>query len=321
VTGANGFVGRALGDLLQARGHLVRGAVRSLEADDRGALDVVETGVLGPETRWEPALAAVSVVVHLAARVHVVRDAAADPLAEFRRVNVEGTRRLAMQAAAAGVRRMVLLSSVKVHGESSAHPLTECDRPCPEDAYGISKWEAEQILAEVGRQTGLEWVVLRPPLTYGPGVKANFYALLRAVARGLPLPLSAIDNRRSLLYLGNLVDAIGVCLQHPAAANRTFLVSDGEDLSSPELVRRMARALGVRARLVPVPVGLLRLAGSALGRRDAVARLVGSMQIDSSLIRRELSWAPPYTVDRGLADTARWFLSQPGTRFGAPRAG
>jgi nucleoside-diphosphate-sugar epimerase len=308
VTGATGFVGSALCEHLAQQGLAVRRALHGAPVLPVG--DDVTVGDIGPRTDWREALEGVDVVVHLAARVHMKRQAAANPLAEYRGVNVHGTRQLAVAAAGAGVKRLVFLSSVKVNGERTVRPFAEADTPHPEDAYAISKWEAERAVAEVGQHTGLQWVILRPPLIYGPGVKANFRALMQAIARGVPLPLGAIDNRRSLLYLGNLVDAIRLCLVHPAAANRTFLVSDGEDLSTPDLVRRLGRALGTRPRLMSIPVGWLKLAGGILGRRDALARLTDSLQVDSALIRRELGWTPPFTVDQGLAETALWFRSQ-----------
>jgi nucleoside-diphosphate-sugar epimerase len=254
----------------------------------------------------------VNAVVHLAARVHTLRETAADPLAEYRRVNLDGTRRLAAAAARQGVSRLVFVSTSKVNGEASARPFTESDSPRPEDAYARSKWEAEQALARIGQETGLGYVILRPPLVYGPGVGANFGRLMRWVARGVPLPLGAVDNRRSLLYLGNLVDAIRVCLDHPAAGGRTYLLSDGEDVSTPELVRRIAAALGVAPRLFSVPVPLLRLAASTIGQRQEIERLVGSLQVDSARIRRELGWSAPATMREALAETARWFRTSTG---------
>lgn len=299
VTGANGFVGQALRAQLAARGQVVKAAVR------RPLPAGIVVGELGAETVWSVALADCDAVVHLAARVHVMRDGAADPLAAFRAVNVEGTLNLARQAARAGVKRFVFLSSIKVNGEGRDEPYGEADSATPVDPYAISKWEAEQGLREIAAQTGMEVVILRPPLVYGPGVKANFARLIRAVDRGWPLPLGAIHNRRSLLFLGNLVDAIRLCLEHPAAANRTYLLSDGEDISSPELVRRLARAMGKPARLLPVPAWAFGMAGRLLGKRQEVARLLGSLTIDSRAIRRELGWVPPYTLDQGLALTVR----------------
>jgi nucleoside-diphosphate-sugar epimerase len=305
VTGANGFVGHALCAHLAQQGLSVRRAVRG--PPNAQAHDVAAVGDIGPDTDWRAALQDVDAIVHLAARVHVMRDTAVDPQAEFRRVNVGGTRHLARMAAKAGVRRFVFLSSVKVNGESSQCPFRETDQPHPEDAYGVSKWEAEQALMTLAREAGMQWVVLRPPLIYGPGVGANFLKLMRALDRGLPLPLGALENRRSLLYLGNLVDAIRVCLSHSAAVDQVFLLSDGEDVSTPELVHRLAAALRVRPPLVSVPLRLLRLAGRVTGRMGAVERLTGSLQVDSSKIRAALGWAPPFSLDQGLAHTADWY--------------
>lgn len=306
VTGANGFVGRAVCTVLRQAGHATLPAVRR----PSGLAEERVVGDIDPATDWRAALSGVESVVHLAARVHMMHDSAVDPLAAFRSINTAGTLNLARQCATAGVQRFVFVSSVKVNGEERAAPYTEADTPAPEDAYAISKWEAEQGLRQIGAATGLEVVILRPPLVYGPGVGANFLALLRAVARGIPLPLGAINNQRSLIYVGNLADAIVRCLDHPAAAGQTFLVSDGEAVSTPELMRRMAAALGRDARLVALPVPLLR-AAAALARKSAlVTRLAGSLAIDSSKIRRKLDWSPPFTLDEGLRETVAWYANR-----------
>jgi nucleoside-diphosphate-sugar epimerase len=303
VTGAAGFVGSALVDALQDR---ARRALRQPAADPRRGDAVV--GDIGPDTDWRSALAGVDCVVHLAARTHVLQEDAADSLAAYRRINVEATRNLARQAAAAGVRRFVFLSSVKVNGEATAaQPFSDVDPPLPEDAYGVSKREAEDALWQIGADTGMEVMILRAPLVYGPGVKGNFLRLLRAVARGLPLPLASIDNRRSLVYVGNLVDVIVACVDAPAAAGKTWLVSDGEDVSTPALIRKLAAASGKPPRLLPCPVALLRFGAALLGRRAAAQRLTGSLQVDSSRIRRELGWQPRYSLDQGLNATVRWY--------------
>lgn len=310
VTGADGFVGRALCEALVAAGRGARRAVRRLDHASTGAVAV---GDIGPDTNWNAALDGVSCIVHLAARTHVLRETAADALAAYRRINVAGTERLARAAAARGTRRLVFLSSVKVNGEGTGErPYTEEDAPRPEDAYGISKTEAERALAGIASETGLEITVLRPPLVYGPGVKGNFLRMLGLVARGVPLPLGAIDNRRSFIYLGNLVDAIVQALDVPRAAGRTYLAADGEDLSTPALVRAMAAALGAKPRLVPFPLALLKVAASLAGRGAELARLAGSLQVDSSRIRHELGWQPPYTVSQGLERTAKWYRDGPG---------
>lgn len=226
----------------------------------------------------------------------------------YRTVNVAGTEKLARDAAAAGVRRLAFLSSIKVNGERTTDgPFTEDDMPRPEDAYGISKWEAEQSLWKIAADTGLEVVVLRAPLVYGSGVKGNFLRLMNLIARGCPLPLASVHNKRSLVYLGNLVDVLIAAAQAPAAAGHTYLVSDGEDMSTPALIRGIAKALDVPPRLFPVPVPLLRAGGALLGRGGEAARLTGSLQIDSSKIRRELGWRSPFSVAQGLEETGRWY--------------
>ncbi|WP_018076481.1 NAD-dependent epimerase/dehydratase family protein [Thiobacillus denitrificans] len=299
VTGAAGFVGRALCSQLTGAGQAVIPAVR------RGSelQGEVVIGDIGPSTDWRLPLAGCDAVVHLAARVHMMQESVQDPLALYREINTEATLNLAQQAAQAGVRRFVFISTIKVNGEGRDAPYRETDAATPEDPYAISKWEAEQGLRRIAQETGLEVVILRPPLVYGSGVKENFRRLLDTVARGWPLPLGAIHNRRSLLYLGNFVDAIRVCIEHPAAAGQTFLLDDGHPVSTPELVRALARAMGRPARLFPVPVGVLRLVGTMLGKRAPVARLTGSLYVDSSAIRSRLGWTPPYSLAEGLAET------------------
>ena len=303
VTGATGFVGTALRARLAASRHEVVPAVRSKS----GLPHEVVVGNLDASTDWRPALTGCDVVIHLAARVHVMNDAAQDPLALYRATNTEATLNLARQAAQAGVKRFVFISTIKVNGEGCDAAYLETDVPAPTDAYAISKWEAEQGLQRIAAETGLEVVILRPPLVYGPGVKANFLRLMQMVKRGWPLPLGAIYNRRSLLYLGNFVDAIRLCVEHPDAASQTFLLDDGEPVSTPELIRALARAMGRPARLPAVPVGVLELGGALLGKREAVARLTGSLFVDGSAIRSRLGWVPPYTMQQGLdATVAGW---------------
>ena len=254
---------------------------------------------------WEKILGGINTVVHLAARVHVIHDSSADPLTAFRMVNLSGTMNLARQAAAAGVKRFIFISSVKVNGESTqpGRAFTEADAPNPQDAYGQSKFEAEQGLRQLSADTGMAVVIIRPPLVYGPGVKANFAALMHAVQRGWPLPLGAVHNQRSLVALDNLVDFIVTCITHPQAANQTFLVSDGQDLSTTELVRGMAQAAGVPVRLVPVPVWALQTGASLLGKGDIVQRLCGDLQVDISKAHSLLGWVPPVSVEEGLRRT------------------
>ena len=304
VTGATGFVGTALCDALRQQNWDVRRALRTGHAPASVEDSIV--GDIGRVADWSAALRDVDVVVHLAARTHVIRDTAAEPRAEYRRLNVEGTRTLAHAAQTAGVRRFIFLSSIKVNGEATTvRPFTENDTPQPEDAYGISKWEAELALRAAA--ASMETVVLRPPLLYGPGVKGNFLRLMRAIERGVPLPLGSIHNRRSVLSLGNLVDAMIVCLDHPAAAGQTYLLADDENPSTSELVRAIAAALHKRARLVAFPPQLLRIAGAVTGKSAAVSRLLGSLQIDSSRIRGELGWKPRQALAEGLSQTAEWY--------------
>lgn len=299
VTGATGFVGVALSAKLTASAYRIVPAVRNKS----GLPDEVVVGNLNISTDWRSALADCDTVVHLAARVHVMEDTAENPLALYREVNTDATLNLARQAANAGVKRFVFISTIKVNGEGRETPYREIDVPAPEDAYAISKWEAEQGLRRIAQETGLEVVILRPPLVYGPGVKANFLHLMKTVKKGWPLPLASIHNRRSLLYLGNFIDAIQLCVEHPAAAGQTFLLDDGQAVSTPDLVRAVARAMGRPARLLPVPVGALKLAGSLLGKRAAVERLTGSLCVDSSAIRTRLGWTPPFSMEAGLAAT------------------
>ena len=280
---------------------------------DRSQPDGIEWVVLNDrstEDETKCVLQGVKAVVHLAARVHVMDDDASDPLHEFRKVNCAWTARLARASAAEGVCRFVYLSSTKVNGEQSMTPFTEQDSPNPQDPYGISKWEAEQALASVSSQMGLETVVVRSPLVYGPGVGGNFLQLLNVLRRSIPLPLAGVVNRRSLIYRGNLVDVLTRCVHDRRASGQTYLVSDGEDLSTPELIRGLAKALGLTARLWPLPLPMLRWMGRVVGKSAMIDRLLGSLQIDSSKVRRELDWHPPFSVDRGLAETAAWFGSR-----------
>lgn len=315
LTGASGFLGAAAWLALQRRGAVVRPVFRTqtsaLRSGGGGESAVIGLS-LDASTDWTQILVGMDAVVHAAARVHVMHDTATDPLTEFRRVNVQGTLRLARQAAAAGVRRFIFISSIKVNGEATALgvPFFADDLPVPLDPYGVSKMEAEQGLRDIAAETGMEVVIVRPPLVYGPGVKANFQAMMRWLARGIPLPLGAIDNRRSLVALGNLVDLIVTCIDHPAAANQTFLVSDGEDLSTTQLLQRMGQALGQPARLVPVPPALLRLGAALFGRPAVAQRLCGSLQVDISKTRQLLGWAPPLSVDEGLKKAAEGYLRE-----------
>jgi len=328
VSGASGFVGRALCAELLQRGQRVRAAFRhcrvvSLTVDN---VESCEVGLIDATTDWQTALSGCNTVVHLAAKVHVMRDKLDDALAEFRVVNSAGTMNLARQAAAAGVGRFIYLSTIKVNGEQTT-PLSknacsqgrtkiqgvreifrENDPPFPDDAYAVSKCEAEDGLRSIARETGMEVVIIRPPLVYGPGVKANFLAMMNWLRKGIPLPLGAIHNNRSLVALDNLVDLIVTCLDHPAAANQTFFVADGEDLSTTELLRRLGRHMGKPARLIPVPQQIVEAGLKIVGRGDLARRLCGSLQVDISKARNLLGWSPPVSVDEALKLTADYFL-------------
>lgn len=311
MTGASGFIGQELVSALMRRGYSVRGVCRSCwRHHDVGGDDVVYVNDIKDCSRHPEIFQGVDCVVHLAARVHVFNDPCDNPLSEFRTVNTESTIELARQAILAGVDRLVFMSSIKVNGERTcAEGRYEIgDKPCPSDAYAQSKYEAEKGLMELSSSTGLELVVVRPPLVYGPGVKANFARLMRAVKGGVPLPLGAVDNKRSMIGVDNLVDVIIRCVESRQAAGRTFLVSDGQDLSTAELVRMIARAMDRPARLIPVPVSVLRLAGAVVGRAAEVERLCGSLRVDSAETQQVLDWRPPVSVEAGVQATVDAFL-------------
>lgn len=315
VTGANGFIGKAVCADLQSRGYDVLAMVRGTPPDaaNLAGVQYLPMGDIDSATDWSDALPGVGSVVHLAARVHLMRETASDPLAEFRRVNVALTLNLARQAALSGVKRFIFVSSIKVNGENSpvGRPFTADDPPRPLDPYGVSKLEAEQALMELAATTGLEVIIIRPVLVYGPGVKANFEAMTRWVRKGVPLPFGALRNRRSLVALDNLTDFIATCLCHPAAANQTFLVSDGEDLAVTALLQRTAGAFGRRARLLPVPAAMLRAMGRLLGKEPVIQRLCDTLQVDIEKNRRLLGWEPPVSVDVALKKTARQLQGEP----------
>lgn len=309
VTGASGFVGAALVERLASYEHCRVLALVRRDGVPLPALAVpvrVSDDYLNGEVLF---LDEVDVLVHCAARVHVMSDASSDPLTEYRKVNVEGTMKLANQAARAGVKRFIFISSIKVNGEGTrlGAPYTAEDVPAPCDPYGVSKMEAEQQLRLLAEKTGMEVVIVRPVLVYGPGVKANFRSMMKWLNKGILLPLGAIHNQRSLVALDNLIDLIMVCLNHSSAANQTFLVSDGCDMSTSELLKRMGSALGKPARLIPVPAFLLRLAAVMIGRKVIGQRLCGSLQVDIGKTRRMLGWTPPSTVACALRKTAESF--------------
>lgn len=300
VTGAAGFVGSHLMRDMAARGLDARGVTR-------GRMPGLITIPAGPDVDWTPFLAGVDSIVHLAARVHVMQETASDPLSAFRAANVEATLALARQAARAGLRRFVFVSSVKVNGErtDAGHPFTAADRPAPQDPYGVSKAEAEAALLALGRETGLEVIVIRPPLVYGPGVGGNFRSLMKWARSGIPSPFAAVRNKRSLVSVGNLCDLVIRALSHPDAPGRIFLASDGEDLSTHELLTRLARALGRHPVGIPVPPALLWGAARAAGKTGLASRLLDNLQVDITETKRILDWQPPVPVATALGELGR----------------
>lgn len=316
ITGATGFIGRAIVQSLVSKGQSVLACARvvpDLLPLEDSLLKWHNVGSVNKRTMWLSALSGVDTVIHCAARAHLLRDFERDDLMAYRSVNVDGTRRLAEQAAVSGVRRLVFISSIGVNGVctnsiprsfSSTCPDVKAfrpqDDPAPQEPYGISKWEAEQALWDVAAKTGLEVVVIRTPLVYGPGVKGNLARLLNLLHLGLPLPLGSVNNKRSLIGLDNLVDLLILCIAHPSAAGQTLLVSDGEDLSTVDLLRYMAAAMGRSLTLFPFPISVLRIAANLIGKQVEIDRLVGSLQIDSSYTRNLLGWAPPVGIQEGI---------------------
>ena len=316
VTGANGFIGRYLCSRLIEENCVVIGAISSQEKS-YNLPSGIESVVIDPTasiSRWNDVLSGKDIIFHLAARVHVIRERAAEPHKEYRRVNVEWTEQLARLAAAAGVRRFVFMSTIGVNGDNSgAKPFTESDQPRPNNPYTISKYEAEQALWCVARETGLEVVDIRAPLVYGPGNPGNFHSLIRIVARGIPLPFSSVKNLRSFIFVRNLVDALVTSAKHPLATGKTYLVSDREDVSTAELIRYIAFAQGTTARLFPFPPVLLRFAGKLTGMTPVVNKLICSLTVDSSTIGRDLGWSPPFTMKEGMRETMAWYNGQAGS--------
>jgi nucleoside-diphosphate-sugar epimerase len=309
VTGANGFVGSVLCPLLAERGYVVRAALRESRRAPTGVAERVIIGGLDGDTQWSTAVSGVDGVIHLAARVHVSSGSAAGA-AQFLTANTHGTRRLAEQAAQHGVRRLIYLSSVKVNGEETTTGAYSADDvPQPRDAYGLSKWRAEQALREAASATRMQAVIVRSPLVYGVGVRANFLRLLNWVDRERWLPLGSIHNRRSLVSVWALCDLLARLLDHPAAPDRTWMISDGDDVSTPELVRRIARAMGRRPRLFPIPPSVLRVAGGLVGKAAEMRRLCGSLVVDTMPARTVLAWSPPLSMEEALARTAAWYHS------------
>jgi nucleoside-diphosphate-sugar epimerase len=308
ITGANGFVGSEVCKSFIAAGFAVRGSVRKSGNDPHG-IEMIETGDIDSDIDWRTILRHIDIVIHLAARVHVMKDTVENPLTEFRRVNVGGTEKLALAAAHEGVKRFVYISSIGAMASYSDNVLNESVEPKPDTPYGLSKLEAESVVSEIAYKMGMEYVIIRPPLVYGQRAPGNFAQLLELVGRGYPLPLKSIANRRSFIYLGNLADAIVTCACHEAAARQIYLVSDGDDVSTPELIYQLAAALGRPARLLPFPPSLIRLFGRIIGKSDMVERLLGSFVIDSTKIRRDLSWKPPFNMYQGLKQVGDWYLN------------
>ena len=304
VTGASGFIGAAVCRQLTSENQNVLPVYRNAHSSG------LNIGNINGSTNWNSALSNITHVIHTAARVHIMSENVAAPLPEFRRVNVEGTLNLARQAAESGVTRFIFISSAKVNGEqtNAGIAFTEEDVLSPDDPYAISKHEAEEGLRHLASETSLEIVIIRPPLVYGPGVKANFLSLMKLISIGFPLPLGRIDNRRSMVSLDNLIDFITTCITHPEAANQTFLVSDGEDLSVTQLLRRLASAMDIPSRLIPVPSTWLQLGLSIVGKKSIANRLCGSLQVDITKAKTLLGWSPILSVDAGLNKTAKFFL-------------
>lgn len=310
VTGATGFVGSMLMKRFSGGNFRLTAAVLPREVTDHlpAAVKRVTVEPLSESCDYTAAMQDIDTVIHLAARVHIMKETATNPLQEFRKVNLLGTQRLARQAAQAGVKKFIFMSTIGVNGNnSSGGPYTENDEPHPHNLYSVSKYEAELSLKEISKQTGMEVVIVRAPLVYGPGNPGNFLSLLRIISKGVPLPFASVANMRSYIYVGNLVDAIASSATHPAAAGETYLVSDGEDVSTPELIRRIAAALGVSVRLFPMLPSLLSLMGKLIRKTGVVNQLTGSLAVDSSKIRRELGWQPPFTMEEGLKETAKWY--------------
>ncbi|WP_226564820.1 UDP-glucose 4-epimerase family protein [Shewanella chilikensis] len=307
ITGSSGFLGRALLNSL-VHSNIVT-LSRSIEGQKDGCRHIIKD--IDSFTDYCNELIDIDCIIHCAARVHVMNDFSCDPLVSYRDVNTAGAINLARQACEAGVKRFVFISSIKVNGESTKEgkPFTPFDPKDPMDYYGQSKSEAEEQLAELAEQTGLEVVIIRPTLVYGPGVKANFASLLKLVSKGLPLPFGCIKfNKRSLVSVTNLVDLIITCIDHPKAANQVFLVSDDHDISTAEMVKHMSQALGKSCRLLPVPLWCYRLVGKLTGKMDVVDRLIGSLQVDITHTKNTLDWTPPQTLEEGFKETAEAFL-------------
>ncbi len=308
ITGANGFIGSALSERLLPEGFLVRAAYRSQPKLVAEEIEMVVVGDINVQTDWQKALKDIDIVIHLAARVHVMQESASNPLAEFKKINTEGTLNLATQAAKAGVRRLIFFSTIKVHGEQTEKIYAASDQVNPQDPYAFSKWLAEQGLQEIRKNTGLEIVIIRPPLVYGPKVKGNFLRLINLANKGFPIPLASVKNKRSMVGIDNLCDLIKTVILHEKADGEVFLVSDGQDLSTPELIQYIARCLEKPSRLFPFPVSWLYFFAALVRKKPEVERLCGSLQVDIEKNREILGWQPPYSVEHGIGKTVADFL-------------
>jgi nucleoside-diphosphate-sugar epimerase len=309
VTGANGFIGQNIYKDLIKLNYFITGSVRNLDAAlINGGIKYIPVGNIDAETKWYNILEGVNCIIHCAGKTHLINTK--DELDIYRSVNREGTKNLAEQAVKAGVKRLIFLSSLKVNGEPTfgSFIIKHNDISQPEDAYGVSKWEAEQALLEISKQTGLEVVIIRPPLVYGEGVKGNFLRLLDLVYKQISLPFAKINNLRSFVALDNLIDLIICCIEHPKAAGKTFLVSDGEDLSTPDLIRKLSKLMNKSPRLFSVPKSIIQFMGRLVGKSSEVKRLVGSLRIDNSYTREILGWSPALSLDESLEKTVRWYL-------------
>lgn len=312
ITGVSGFIGSALANVMHEKNYIIKGGVRTISENIPNYVEQIPYGNISPDTKWESALNGVDTVVHLAARVHVMQDAAKNPLQEFRRINTEATLIFAKQAAEKGVKRFIYLSTIKVNGETTEldKPFTEYDKFVPVDPYALSKYEAELGLLQLAKNTKMEVVIIRPPLVYGPCVKSNFLSLMKWLNKSIPLPFGAIHNKRSLVAIDNLVDFIVTCVEHPAAANEIFLVSDDEDISINVLLSKVAFMLGKKAMLLPVNQRVVELCLGLIGKKDVAQRFCGSLQVDISKAKKILGWRPLTSVDVELKKTTEYFLNR-----------
>ncbi len=310
ITGANGFIGSALSERLSMDGLLVRAACRNQSNFDGNKIEPVEVGDIDAHTDWQKALKDIDIVIHLAARVHVMNESASEPLAEFKKINTAGTLNLANQAAKAGVRRLIFFSTIKVHGEQTEETYRASDEVNPQDPYSLSKWLAERGLQEIRENSGLEIVIIRPPLVYGPKVKGNFLRLIKLVNKGFSVPLASIKNKRSMVGIDNLCDLVKTVLLHEKADGEVFLVSDGRDLSTPELIEYLARCLEKPARLIGFPVSWLYFFARVVGKKPEFERLCGSLRVDIQKNREILDWQPPYSIEHGISKTVADFLQR-----------